>query len=142
MLNVVVYQGRVGDNIEERQSSSGKSVCSFSIAVQRDYDREKVDWIDCVAWGELAGTMAKYVRKGAMIVVQGSTQVRDYTHTKTGVKMKAVECVVKNFYFCESKPNGTYEKVKELAEQENTGYSTAGEEDFKNIPAEEDDLPF
>lgn len=142
MLNNAQYQGRVGDNIEEKQTQSGKTVCSFSIAVQRDYDREKVDWIDCVAWGELAGTIAKYVRKGSMIIVQGSTQVRDYTHTKTGVKMKAVECVVKSFYFCESKPNGTYEKVKELAEQVNTGYSTAGEEDFKNIPVEEDDLPF
>ena len=139
MLNEATYQGRTTTEIEERMTSTGKAVCSFTLAVNRDYDREKTDWIDCVAWGDLAATIAKNVRKGTMILVKGSTQTRNYDD-KDGNRRKATELVVQNFYYCEKKADGA---VKETVESISTGYSNAGEAEFKEIPViTEDDLPF
>ena len=64
MLNQITIMGRLVRDPELRRTQSGTAVCSFSVAVDRDYqsrDSERqTDFIDVVAWrqtGEFAFTL-------------------------------------------------------------------------------------
>lgn len=144
MLNSSVIIGRLVSAPELKQTSTGKSVTSFTVACDRSYvkqgEERQTDWIDCVAWNGTADFITRNFGKGSMIAVQGSIQTRSY-EDKNGNRRKAVEIVVSEVSFCESKGNGSYERMKEAAAQNNTGFFTATDDNFKVIPTE-DDLPF
>ena len=113
-MNLVVLTGRLGHDIELKQTQTGKSVVSFSLAVTRT--KEETDWINCVAWEKTADLMAQYVGKGSLIGVEGRLQVRTYQDRDTGQKRYATEVVVHRVEFLESKkekpsvPEYEYEK--------------------------------
>lgn len=106
MLNKVIAMGRLAADVELRATGSGVSVCSFSIACDRDFKAQdgsrETDWLDCVAWRGTAEFISKYFSKGRMIVVEGRLQTRTY-EDKQGNKRKATELVVENAYFGDSK---------------------------------------
>ena len=147
MLNCAVLMGRLVADPELRTTTSGISVTSFRIAVDRSFVRQgeerQADFIDIVAWRQTAEFVSRYFRKGSMIAVQGYIQTRMY-EDKSGNKRKAVEIVADNVSFCGSKAEGgTGSFTRDggyAAAQPAPSYSTADEGDFKEIP--EDDLPF
>ncbi len=147
MLNCAVIMGRLVADPELRTTTSGISVTSFAVAVDRSFVRKgedrQADFIDIIAWRQTAEFVCKYFRKGSMIAIQGSIQTRMY-EDKSGNKRKAVEIVADNVSFCGSKSEtGTSSFTREdtyAAAQPAPSYSTADEGDFKEIP--EDDLPF
>ena len=147
MLNNAVIMGRLVADPELRTTGSGISVSSFTVAVDRRFNRQgedrQADFIDIIAWRQTAEFVCKYFRKGSMIAVQGYIQTRMY-EDKNGNKRKAVEIVADNVSFCGSKSeSGTGSYTREdsyAAVQPAPSYSTADEGDFKEIP--EDDLPF
>lgn len=106
MLNHITIMGRLVRDPELRRTGSGKAVTSFTVAVDRDFggngQDKKADFIDCVAWQQTAEFAAKYFRKGKMIVVSGSLQIRDWTD-KEGNKRKSAEVIANNCYFGEPK---------------------------------------
>ena len=105
MLNDVNLQGRFCREPELKTTTSGTSVCSFTLAVDRDYSKEEkqVDFINCVAWRQTAEFISRYFNKGSMILVQGSLQTRSYE--KDGQKREVVEVVVDKAHFCGEKKN-------------------------------------
>ncbi|MBE6772125.1 MAG: single-stranded DNA-binding protein [Ruminococcaceae bacterium] len=148
MLNNAVIMGRLVADPELRTTGSGISVSSFTVAVDRRFNRQgeerQADFIDIIAWRQTAEFVCKYFRKGSMIAVQGYIQTRMY-EDKSGNKRKAVEIVADNVSFCGSKAEsgtGSYttRDAGYAAAQPAPSYSTADEGDFKEIP--EDDLPF
>ncbi|MEE1137230.1 MAG: single-stranded DNA-binding protein [Acutalibacteraceae bacterium] len=147
MLNNAVIMGRLVADPELRTTGSGISVSSFTVAVDRRFNRQgedrQADFIDIIAWRQTAEFVCKYFRKGSMIAVQGYIQTRMY-EDKNGNKRKAVEIVADNVSFCGSKAesgSGSYSREDSYASaQPAPSYSTADEGDFKEIP--EDDLPF
>ena len=147
MLNNAVVMGRLVADPELRTTGSGISVSSFTVAVDRRFNRQgedrQADFIDIIAWRQTAEFVCKYFRKGSMIAVQGYIQTRMY-EDKNGNKRKAVEIVADNVSFCGSKAesgSGSYSREDSYASaQPAPSYSTADEGDFKEIP--EDDLPF
>lgn len=112
MLNKVIAMGRLAADAELKSTGSGVSVCSFSIACDRDFKAQdgtrETDWLDCVAWRGTAEFISKYFSKGRMIVVDGRLQTRTY-EDKQGNKRKATELVVENAYFGDSKTAGSNE---------------------------------
>lgn len=106
MLNRVVLMGRLTTDPELRQTATGVSVLSFSIAVDRTYSgksgERQTDFINLVAWRQTAEFISRYFAKGQMIAVDGSIQTRNYTD-KQGNKRTAFEVVVENVSFCGSK---------------------------------------
>ncbi len=147
MLNNAVIMGRLVADPELRTTGSGISVSSFTVAVDRRFNRQgeerQADFIDIIAWRQTAEFVCKYFRKGSMIAVQGYIQTRMY-EDKNGNKRKAVEIVADNVSFCGSKAESggsSYPRDNGFANaQPAPSYSTADEGDFKEIP--EDDLPF
>lgn len=108
MLNHVTIMGRLTHEPELRRTQSGTAVCSFSLAVDRDFknqDREKgTDFLDVVAWRNLADFVSKYFIKGRMAIVEGRIQVRDW-QDKDGGKRRSYEIIADNVYFGDSKKN-------------------------------------
>lgn len=85
----------------------GTAVCSFSIAVDRDFKskngEKETDFIDIVSWRATAEFVSKYFTKGRMAVVEGRLQIRDWTD-KEGGKRRSAEVIADNVYFGDSKP--------------------------------------
>lgn len=108
MLNNITLIGRIVRDPENRKTTSGKSVTSFTLAVERDArtNGEKVtDFIDCVAWNNTADFVAKYFTKGRMAVVRGRLQIRTWKD-QDGTNRKAAEVIAESVYFGDSKPAG------------------------------------
>lgn len=102
MINRAVLTGRLTKNIELRSTVTGTSVAPFTLAVARSIVREgqqQADFINCVVWGRLAETMAKYLNKGSLIGVEGRIQTRHYDDH--GTTRYVTEVVVDNFSFLE-----------------------------------------
>lgn len=100
MLNNVCLMGRLTRIPELRQTSGGKSVTSFTLAVDRD--GETADFIDCVAWGRTAEFVGQYITKGQLIALDGRLSTRTWTDRNNN-KRKAVEVVAERVYFAEPK---------------------------------------
>jgi single-strand DNA-binding protein len=79
-LNVVVISGRLGKDPEVRSTSGGKSVCTFSIAVDRGYgDKKKTVWVSVEAWDKTAEAVARLVTKGKRVEVTGELDEDSWT---------------------------------------------------------------
>ncbi len=103
MLNHITLMGRLTRDPELRTTNSGTAVASFTVAVDRDFSREKeTDFIDCVAWKNTGEFVSKYFQKGSMIVVSGSLQSRKW-QDRDGNKRINWEVNAQNVYFGESK---------------------------------------
>lgn len=121
-LNKIIIAGRICADLELKQTASGLSVVSFTIATDRKTAAGKdrvTDFIPCTAWRSTAEFLAKYFTKGSAVCVCGTLQSRKYTD-KDGNNRTAYEVVVDDVSFVESKadkekadaPAETYEPVK------------------------------
>ena len=100
MLNNVVLVGRLTKDIEIRKTQNGKSVTSFTLAVQESKD--ETEFLDCTAWGNTADLMGTYLHKGSMVGVKGRLSKRSYEDT-TGRKVYVTEVIVERVAFLDSK---------------------------------------
>ena len=100
-MNYIAVKGRLTADPTNRRTTTGKAVCSFSVACDRD--KEHTDFFECVAWEQVAENIAKFFSKGRAIIIQGKLTTRDWTD-KEGRKRKATEILVREFDFADSKP--------------------------------------
>lgn len=132
MINNVILIGRLTATPELKTTTSGNSVTTFNIAVDRRYsgkDGEKqTDFINCVAWRNTAEFVTKWFKKGDPIAIQGELQTRKYTD-KDGNNRVAVEVIINQASFCGSK-KGDENKTEEKPL------------DINNFEEYDDDLPF
>ncbi len=108
-LNKVVLGGRLTSDPELKQTQSGVSVTSFSIAINRRFvsrnneqAEQQTDFINLVAWRQTAEFICKYFRKGSAICVTGSIQTRNWQDNQ-GQKRYATEVVVDEAMFVDSR---------------------------------------
>lgn len=105
-MNNITILGRIGKEIEVKQSQAGKSFAKFSVGVQRKFNKDITDWFDCVAFGKTGEIIAQYFTKGNQIALQGEIQFGDYTD-KEGVKRYTTTLVVNTFDFIAGNGNNT-----------------------------------
>ena len=102
MINRVILMGRLVADPELKTTNSGVSVCSFRIAVDRNYvkngEQRQADFFDIVAWRSSAEFVCKHFTKGSLIAVDGQLQSRQY-QTKDGSNRSTVEVVADNVSF-------------------------------------------
>lgn len=91
-LNRVILVGNLTQDIELKQTASGLSVTSFTLAINRDSRDETADYIDCVAWRQSADFLYQYAHKGDSVLVEGRIEKRSWTD-KNGNTRYAVEVV-------------------------------------------------
>ena len=147
MLNKVILIGRTTRDVDFRRTSSGTPVATFTLALDNRFvlkdGKPTTDFINCVAWNRTAETMDKYVKKGALIAIEGRIQTRNYEN-KDGNRVYVTEIVCENMRMLETKNsnNGTYLDEYEPnngVENNESVSSTSNDVEF-NIS--EDDLPF
>ena len=142
MINRIVLAGRTTRDIELRNTKSGASVCSFTLAVERNFKNKngerKADFISCIAWKKTAEVMSKYVKKGSVIGVDGSIQTRSYDN-RDGQRVYVTEVVVENFSFLggSSKDSQVSKNNQSSSSQNNDPFASNGQVDIAD-----DDLPF
>jgi len=73
MLNKVFLQGNLTKDVELRQTQNNKEYVFFTLAVQKDFNKDQVDFIDCRAWGATAKFMAREGKKGRRVLVKDAT---------------------------------------------------------------------
>lgn len=152
MLNHIVIMGRLTRDPELRYTQNKTPVAAFTLAVDRDFGDKTTDFIDCVAWRQTAEFVSKYFSKGAMAVVSGRLQLRDWTD-RDGGKRRSAEVIADSVYFGESKRN----REGNTEDREEAAYARAERdgrfETYKNTPdayrgidvladADDGDLPF
>jgi single-strand DNA-binding protein len=138
MLNSVIIMGRLTADPELRTTTNGLSVTSFTVAVDRNYksgDERQTDFISVVAWRGTADFVTRFFKKGQMIAVQGSLQVRNY-EDKNGNKRTAYDVVADNISFCGSKSEsgGSFSVIPDTQE-----FSVPDIPDFND---DDEGLPF
>lgn len=77
-MNKAQFTGRLTADVELKQTTSGVSVCSFSLAVKRPRVKDKTDFINFVAWRGQAEFVSRYFKKGDAMEVSGVLTSRKY----------------------------------------------------------------
>ena len=109
-INKDLLIGRLGGNTEERYTSAGVTVVTFTLAtnesrVQKNGEKvEKVEWQNVVVWDKLAELAQKNLAKGLLVSIEGKLQTRAWEN-KDGQKVKTTEIVCSNFILLERKIN-------------------------------------
>ena len=169
-MNKVFLTGRITKDPEIRYTPNGLGNLMFTIAVDRlvkdAQGNRQADFISCVAWGQQADFMSRYVRKGNMLCVAGRIQTRNYqgqdgqTHYVTEVVVEQVENLSprdpnaqqtqqpqqQNNFQPNNNPysgynNPTYGQTTPNYSQQPKGPSTGNPSSY-NIDVEDGDLPF
>lgn len=107
-LNKSILGGRLTSDVELKQTQSGVSVCSFTLAVNRRRSTEgeqTADFINCVAWRGTAEFISKYFHKGSSLCIVGQIQTRSWTD-QNGQKRFATEVIADEATFVDSKNEG------------------------------------
>jgi single-strand DNA-binding protein len=106
-FNKVIIGGRLTSDPELKNTPSGISVTSFTIAVNRGYkskngEETPADFINVTAWRQTAEFITKYFKKASSICVVGTLQNRNWTDND-GNKHYATEVVADEAYFVDAK---------------------------------------
>lgn len=97
-INKVILVGNVGKDPEIRHLEGGIAVAKFPLATSEIYktkDGQRVDqteWHNIVMWRGLAESAEKYLRKGALVYVEGKIRTRSWDD-KDGNKKYTTEIV-------------------------------------------------
>ena len=160
-MNRVVLVGRLTKDPEVRALSTGNSVATFTLAINRNFKNKEgnidADFINISVFGRQAENVGKYVTKGSQIGVEGRIQSRSYD-AQDGTKRYVTDVVADNVEFMGSARNSsdnstpvnayvdTTSSVYMDAPSPETGVDISTEDPFKNFGSEvalsDDDLPF
>ena len=105
-INQVILMGRLTRDPELRTTPTGKSVCSFSLAVDRAYGQDDAaDFFDITAWDKLGELVSQYLSKGRRCLVQGRLSFRSWE--QDGQKRSKVEVIAEDVTFLDGPSDGS-----------------------------------
>ena len=159
-VNQVILMGNLTRDPEVRQTPTGQSVVSFSLALNRAYQdksgswQEATDYVDVVAWGPLAERVGQYLSKGRRALVQGRLQSRSWE--QDGQKRSKLEVLANDVTFVDSRGEGDGGNSNNSGGGSSFGGSQSGNssnsqsgkkddvviEDIGDEPINLDDIPF
>jgi single-strand DNA-binding protein len=122
MFTDVTIVGRLTRDPELRQTGNGTAVTNFSLAVNRDFKNDEVDFFDVTAWKQLAELVAAHKTKGDLVLVQGNLR-QDRFKGQNDENRTKVYVVANRVVFLPSKSDG-----------ENSSDSTSSVDSDDDIP--------
>lgn len=129
-MNLIVLKGRlIADPEVKKVGANQTTVCDFCIAVDRKFEKDKTDFINCQAWGNTGEFIGKYFGKGKEIALVGELHIDKYE--KDGENRYLTRVKVDNVEFCGSKNDNAEPKSE----------TKTAPADFEEIDDDED-LPF
>ncbi len=97
-MNKVFMIGNLTKDVEFRETPNGTPVCSFSIAVRRDFGEDATDFFNVTVWQNQAKTCKEYLKKGSKVAIVGSIQNRSF-EDRDGNKRTVTEIVAREVEF-------------------------------------------
>lgn len=122
MLNKVQIIGRLGRDVELRQTPSGQSVASFTVATDESYtsrDGQKVEqteWHRINIFGKQAELCGKFIGKGSLVYLEGRIRSRKWTD-KEGIERTATEINADRVQFLDRKPQDAQQPQRQAQTQ-------------------------
>lgn len=104
-INQVILMGRLTRDPEQRTTTTGKTIASFSIAVDRMGQDDQADFFDITAWEKTGDLVMQYLAKGRRVLVQGRLRQDSWDDKETGKKRSRVEVTANDVTFLDG-PNG------------------------------------
>lgn len=90
-VNKVIIVGHLGKDPETRYMPSGEAVTSISVATSETWKdktsgekMEKTEWHDITGFGKLAEIMGEYLKKGALVYIEGQLETQKWQDKETG----------------------------------------------------------
>lgn len=133
-MNKFIISGNLTRDPELAYSTAGKAYTKFSVAVTRNFDREKTDFFNCTIFGKRAESLANYQRKGNKVLVEGEVQIEN----KDGKYYTNV--IASNVEFLDSKKQSDNQTSNQSAppREERDPFANDGQP----IDIQDSDLPF
>lgn len=104
-INQVILLGRLTRDPEQRTTASGKSVVSFSIAVDRQSQDDQADFFNITAWDKLGDLVMQYLSKGRRVLIQGRLRQDSWEDKDTGKRQSRIEVTASDVTFLDG-PSG------------------------------------
>lgn len=153
MINRTVLVGRLTKDPELKYTSGNIAFARFTLAVNRTFaaasGEREADFIQCIAWRRQAENLARFVRKGSLIGVEGRIQTGSYDD-KEGIRKFTTDVVCDSVQFLE--PKGSDSTSAPQDREFNNDYKQKFYEEkpqqkqqkssIPSIDVTEDDLPF
>lgn len=153
MLNRIIIMGRLTRDPELKTTGSGVSVCTITLAVERDYAAQgaqrEADFIDVVNWRQGAEFVSRYFRKGQLVAAEGRLQSRKWVDN-AGNNRVSWEIQADRCYFAEraqsaagagsaqapaaAPPAGSFEAAMQAAKDAGVTFSGFVEDDDDDVP--------
>jgi len=105
-INQVILLGRLTRDPEQRTTSTGKTIASFSIAVDRGGESDTADFFEITAWEKLGELVIQYLAKGRRVLVQGRLRQDSWDDKETGKKRSRVEVTATDVTFLDGPSDG------------------------------------
>ena len=151
-INKVILLGRLGADPEIRVSQDGNKIARFSIATSESWKdkntnekKDKTEWHKIVIFSPgLADVVEKYLKKGALVYVEGQIRYRKYTD-QAGIEKFITEIALQgynsNLTMLDNKLNN--ENIGEISSPsiESSGSSKIGSQSFESVELD-DEVPF
>ena len=131
-MNKVILKGRLTATPELRTTATDIYVTDFSVAVNRRFNKEQTDFINCQAWRQTAEFITKYFTKGQEILVVGELHIEKWD--KDGETRYSTRVLVDEVDFCGSKASNQNQK--------DTDTNTSNFTEFTQVEDAIEDLPF
>ena len=106
-MNKVTLHGFVGKDAELKTTPGGKSYCKFSLATTEQWKdpqgekQSKTEWHQIVCWGKAGENAAKYIKKGAELIIEGKIEYQDVLDKDdSSKKFRFTTIKMSTFDFC------------------------------------------
>lgn len=145
-INQVILMGRLTRDPELRTTPSGKSVCSFSLAVDRQFSQDdSADFFDVTAWDKLGDLVNQYLSKGRRCLVQGRLRQDSWDDKETGKKRSRVEVVATDVTFLDGPAGDSAGAAPKAAGPTSSSKKKSDDvviEDIDDKPIDLSEIPF
>ena len=144
-INQVILLGRLTRDPEARTTSTGKTVVSFSLAVDRQGSDDQADFFDITAWEKLGDLVTQYLSKGRRVLVQGRLRQDSWDDKETGKKRSRVEVTATDVTFLDG-PSGDGQGAPSTASTNSSSTTKKSDdvviEDIDDKPIDLSEIPF
>ncbi len=141
-INQVILMGRLTRDPEQRTTSTGKTIASFSIAVDRGGDSDAADFFDVTAWEKLGELVVQYLAKGRRVLVQGRLRQDTWDDKETGKKRSKVEVVATDVTFLDGPSDGAGSNQSSNSNSSSQKTDDVVIEDIDDKPIDLSEIPF
>ncbi len=141
-INQVILMGRLTRDPEQRTTTTGKTIASFSIAVDRAGQDDSADFFDVTAWEKLGELVVQYLAKGRRVLVQGRLRQDTWEDKETGKKRSKVEVVATDVTFLDGPSDGAGSSQSNNSNSSSKKNDDVVIEDIDDKPIDLSEIPF